>query len=78
MAAGSLADQGRLADAVRLLEKGWKTPKQPKEHHLRRAYALADLYERAGSVPRARQLFGWLAQVAPEFADVDARLDALA
>lgn len=78
VAAGSLADQGRLADAVRLLEKGWKTPKQPKEHHLRRAYALADLYERAGSVPRARQLFGWLAQVAPEFADVDARLDALA
>ena len=77
VAAGSLADQGRLADAIRLLEKGWKTPKHPKDHHLRRAYALADLLERAGSVPKARQLFGWLARVAPGFADVDARLDAL-
>ncbi len=77
VAAGSLADQGRLADAIRLLEKGWKAPKRPKDVHLRRAYALADLLERAGSVPRARQLFAWLSNVAPGFADVDARLSAL-
>ena len=77
VSAGSLADQDRLADAIRLLEKGWKTPRQPKDHHLRRGYALADLYERAGSVPRARQLFVWLNQVAPDFADVVVRLDSL-
>ena len=31
--------------------------KRPQEHHLRVTYALADLYERAGDVPKARQLF---------------------
>ncbi|MEM7437252.1 MAG: hypothetical protein AAF436_19010 [Myxococcota bacterium] len=61
VAAGSLADQGDLQGAVRLLEKGWKRPKRPFEHHLRRAYALADLYERAGERPRAKELFAWVA-----------------
>jgi len=75
--AGALADQGRLRDAIRLLEKGWRVPKRPATHHLRRAYALADLYERASDVPRARGLFAWIAQVAPDFADVDQRLDHL-
>ena len=32
-------------------------PKRPMTHHLRRAYALADAYERAGEVVRARELF---------------------
>lgn len=77
VAAGALADQGKLRDAIRLLEKGWRAPKRPGTHHLRRAYALADLYERASDVPRARGLFGWVAQVAPDFADVDERLDHL-
>ena len=56
VAAGALADQGDAAGAVRLLEQGFTFPKRPREHHLRRAYALADAYERAGDVragPRA-------------------------
>ena len=53
VAAGALADQGRLADAIRLLESGRKKVAKPKERHLRMAYALADLYERAGDVPGA-------------------------
>lgn len=69
VAAGSLADRGRLADAVRELEKGWRAPKSPKEHHLRRAYALADLYERSGELPKARVLMGWVAAHDPEFGD---------
>jgi tetratricopeptide (TPR) repeat protein len=77
VAAGSLADRGRLADAVRLLDKGWKPPKRPAEHHLRRAYALADLLERAGDLPRARATFGWLAHVEPDFGDVADRVAAL-
>ena len=52
--AGSLADRDRVVDAIRVLQTGWSFPKRPKLHHLRRAYALADLYERAGEVPRAR------------------------
>lgn len=75
--AGSLADRGRLADAVRTLEKGWKVPRRPKDHHLRRAYALADLYERAGDRPRARATFGWVATADPEFSDVAERVAAL-
>ncbi|MCD9623149.1 tetratricopeptide repeat protein [Rhabdothermincola salaria] len=77
VAAGALADQGQVVGAIDLLASGWKFPKNPKDHHLRRAYALADLYERAGEVPRARDLFGRIAGVDPDFADVERRLRAL-
>lgn len=77
VAAGALADQGRLGDAVRLLERGWKVPKTFKEHHLRRAYALADLYERSGEVPRARGLFEVVARQDPDFADAPQRAASL-
>ncbi len=72
--AGALADQGDLRGAVRLLEKGWKRPPRPRDHHLRRAYALADLYEQSGDVPRARALFGWIVSKEPGFVDADRRL----
>jgi tetratricopeptide (TPR) repeat protein len=76
--AGTLADRGDLQGAIRLLEQGWKLPRRPQEHHLRRGYALADLYERAGDLARARELFSRLADVAPDFADVRERVRALA
>jgi tetratricopeptide (TPR) repeat protein len=75
--AGSLADQGRLADAISVLEASKPPSKRPKEHHLRVAYALADLYERAGDLPKARQLFGVVAAADPDLGDVAARLRAL-
>ena len=74
VAAGALADRGRLADAVALLADGWRTPKNPQEFHLRRAYALADLYDRGGDQPAARRLFAWIGRNAPEFADTADRL----
>lgn len=74
---GADADRGDLASAVRVLEKGWKLPRSPQEHHLRRAYALADLYERSGKVPRSRALFSWLVKVAPDYGDVRDRLRSL-
>jgi tetratricopeptide (TPR) repeat protein len=77
VAAGALADQGRIAEAVHLLERGWSIPKRPRPHHLRRAYSLADLYERSGATPRARELFGWLRRHAPELADVLQRAESL-
>jgi tetratricopeptide (TPR) repeat protein len=76
--AGMRADRGDLPGAIRLLEDGWRLPGRPQEHHLRRGYALADLYERAGDVARARQLFERLERVAPDFADVRQRRRALA
>lgn len=75
--AGAVADRGDVDEAVRLLAKGWKRPSRPKEHHLRRAYALADLYERSGDLPRARALFDWIVAKAPDFVDSAQRLRSL-
>lgn len=76
VAAGSLADQGRLADAIRLLE-GAPRGKKARAHHIRTAYALADLHERAGDVSRARELFSWIVSVDDGFGDVSERLESL-
>jgi tetratricopeptide (TPR) repeat protein len=75
--AGALADQGKLPDALALLRKRGEIVKQPKDHHLRVWYALADLEERAGNLARARELFHQVARVEPGFADVAERLAAL-
>jgi len=75
--AGSLADQGRLAAAIAVMEKGLKPVKRVQDRHLRHWYALADLYDRAGDVPRAKSLFKRLQQEDPNFADVGDRLAAL-
>jgi len=75
--AGSLADREDPAGAIRLLEQGFQFPKRPMLHHLRRAYALADLYERVGDLPRARTLFTRIATADPDFADVRRRVRAL-
>ncbi|MGH9215814.1 MAG: tetratricopeptide repeat protein, partial [Acidimicrobiales bacterium] len=78
VAAGALADQGRLDEATRLLAASLSRPtRKPRLHHLRMAYALADLYERAGDLPRARELFARIAASDADFVDVDARLRAL-
>jgi predicted Zn-dependent protease len=78
VAAGALADRDRLRDAIELLERGRRRPvKRPQEHHLRLAYVLADLYERAGDVPRSRQLFAWVVSVDGGFVDAAERLRAL-
>lgn len=77
VAAGSLADRGQVREAIALLEGARLPARQPREHHLRVAYALADLYERVGDVPRARRLFGLVAEHDPDLGDVSARLRAL-
>lgn len=76
--AGSLADQGKLQEAIALLEKGGlSVPKKPRPHHLRAWYALADLYDRGGDTPKARQLFRRIESAEPGFADVARRLSTL-
>ena len=76
VAAGCLADQGDLRGAVKLLE-GSLRRSRPKVSHLRQWYALADLYERAGELPRARDLFTQIAAIDPYVYDVRQRLVAL-
>jgi len=77
--AGALADAGDLGGAISLLTIGGSTKslRNPADRHLRQWYALADLYERAGDVPRARELFMRVARADPEAYDVQARLEAL-
>lgn len=75
--AGSLADRGRMTDAIALLEEANSYPKKPKIHHLRSWYALADLYERSGELPRARELFRRTMHFDADFYDVSERIVAL-
>lgn len=75
--AGAQADQGRLRDAIRTLEKAPRAPKKPKLQHLRRWYALADLYERAGELPKARRLFAEINTLDPAFGDAGERARSL-
>lgn len=73
VAAGALADQGNTVKAIQMLERAPRAPKKPKVHHLRRWYALADLYERAGDFGRGRRLFQEIAQLDPSFGDASQR-----
>ena len=77
--AGALADTGDVGGAISLLASGGtvKTLRNPAERHIRQWYALADLYERAGDAPRARELFTRVARVDRDAYDVQARLEAL-
>ena len=77
VAAGSLADRGDLRKAIALLERGRLDVKRPRGHHLRMMYALADLYERVGDVPRARDLFRRVLRHDRDFFDVADRVKSL-
>jgi tetratricopeptide (TPR) repeat protein len=78
VAAGALADQGDVKGAIQLLERGPVRPKRAAApHHARLWYALADLYERAGDAPKARELFERVVAVEPALADAAERLAAL-
>jgi tetratricopeptide (TPR) repeat protein len=77
VAAGCRADQGDLTGAIALLEKSARPVRRPQERQLRQWYALADLYERAGDMPRARELFSRISAADPDAFDVRSRLRAL-
>ena len=47
-----------------------KALRNPSNRHIRQWYLLADLYERAGDVPRARELFERVLRVDREAYDV--------
>jgi len=79
VAAGALADRGDLQGAIALLATGGaaKSLRNPADRHVRQWYALADLYERSGDLPRARDLFTRVLRTDPEAYDVVQRLEAL-
>lgn len=75
--AGSLADQGRLDDALDLMDKASSDVKNPSEHHLRQWFVIADLQDRLGNTLAARRFFERIASHDPGFVDVAERLAAL-
>ena len=75
--AGSLAERGDITQAIELMRKAIGTPRRLREYHLRQWYVLADLYDRAGDIQRARELFLRVAHHEPDYADVRERLSSL-
>lgn len=77
--AATLSDRGKLKEAVALLVEAGaeRRVRNPASRHVRQWYVLADLYERSGDVPRARELFTRVALADPGAYDVDDRLEEL-
>jgi tetratricopeptide (TPR) repeat protein len=67
VAAGALADLGRLDDAIARLEHLDLDPDVAESHHVRAWYLLADLLERRGRFTQARE---WFEAVSAADADV--------
>jgi tetratricopeptide (TPR) repeat protein len=79
VASASLADAGDLNGAIAMLSTAGasKALRNPSERHVRQWYLLADLHERAGDVPRAREYFERVFRSDPEAYDVAERLRSL-
>ena len=75
--AGARADRGDVTGAIKLLEGAARKVTRPREFHLRLWYALADLYEKAGELPAARDLFERVLRNDRTFFDTPERLAAL-
>ena len=74
--AAQRADRGDLDSAIALLAsaRAGRNLRRPAARHLRQWYVFADLYERAGDLSHARELFSRVARADPELADVQQRL----
>jgi tetratricopeptide (TPR) repeat protein len=79
VAASSLAETGDLNGAISMLATAGasKNLRNPADRHLRQWYVLADLYERAGDIPRAREYFERVRRSDPGAYDVAERLRGL-
>ncbi len=79
VAAASLADTGDLNGAISMLATAGATKalRNPSDRHIRQWYLLADLYERAGDVPRAREYFERVLRADAQAYDVADRLRGL-
>jgi tetratricopeptide (TPR) repeat protein len=75
--AGARADRGDIRAALALLRRAEQDVRHPRPHHIRQWYALADLYERSGDLPRARELFRRVLRHDAELSDAADRLAAL-
>ncbi|MHB1987038.1 MAG: tetratricopeptide repeat protein [Acidimicrobiales bacterium] len=75
--AGALADAGEIDRAILVLQPAARHRRHADVPVLREWYALANLYELAGDLPRARELFARVATQAPDLLDAPERLRAI-
>jgi tetratricopeptide (TPR) repeat protein len=77
--ASALADQQNYAEAIALLTRAGATKqlRNPSYRHVRLWYALADVFDRAGDVVSARELFARVVIAEPDAYDAAARLGEL-
>ena len=77
--AASMADAGDVNGAIALLTSAGasRALRNPSGRHLRQWYLLADLYERSGDWPRAREYFERVLKADPDAYDVAERLRGL-
>ncbi|KJE77844.1 tetratricopeptide repeat protein [Ferrimicrobium acidiphilum] len=76
--AGALADQGKLAEAITLMEQGLgKERRGTALTSIRQRYLLAQLFERAGDASGAREIYLQLFKEDKSLYDVAERLAAL-
>ena len=73
VAAGALADMGRLDDAIGRLEALDLRPSVAEPHHLRAWYMLGDLLARKGRFTQAREWFEAVAAADPDLTDAPER-----
>ena len=77
VAAGALADRGRLEEAIAMMRPAASAPRRVQDHHLRAWYVLGDLHDRAGDPTTAATFFGRILRHDATFADVPERLASL-
>jgi tetratricopeptide (TPR) repeat protein len=77
--AATMRDEGKLDDAIaELVQSGAaRSLRHPGDRHIRQWYLLADLYDRAGDIPQAREYFARVVDADPELADAAERLAGL-
>jgi tetratricopeptide (TPR) repeat protein len=78
VAAGALADMGRVADAIDRIQRLDLDPDVAQEHHLRAWYVLGDLLEKKGRFTQAREYFEAVGAADPEITDAPERAARLA
>ncbi|HJR46124.1 MAG TPA: tetratricopeptide repeat protein [Actinomycetota bacterium] len=77
VAAGALADMGRVDEGIERLRKLDLSPPIAEAHHVRAWYVLGDLLERQGRFTQAREWFEAVVSADPESTDASERLRKL-
>ena len=77
VAAGALADTGRVDEAIERLRRLELKPNEAEAHHIRVWYVLGDLLERQGRFTQAREWFEAVEAADPDATDASGRVARL-